>query len=72
MTELSEMSKNLSSITVDSQNRDSSAKHKNAETAMEEKWKAVARKVDFHCMVAYITIMILLHVAIALVVAYGA
>ena len=39
---------------------------------MEEKWKSVARKVDFHCMFAYISLMVLFHVVIALVVAFGA
>jgi len=72
MFELSEISKKLSSITTHNNTKDSSAKHKDAEIAMEEKWKSVARKVDFHCMIAYLTLMLLFHVVIALVVVLGA
>ena len=72
MGEMLAMSKNLSSIAAHSNTSDSAAKHKNAEVVMEEKWKSVARIVDFHCMVAYITLMLLFHLVIGLVVAFGA
>ena len=72
MSELSEIAKNLTSLTSHSNTRDSTEKHKSAEVAMEEKWKSVARKVDFHCMIAYISLMVIFHVVIALVVVFGA
>ena len=70
--ELTGMSKELTSLTSHFRTSAWATKNRNAEIAMEEKWKSVARKVDFHCMFAYISLMVLFHVVIALVVAFGA
>ena len=70
--ELSGMSKDLASLSDHFKSCAWATKNRDSEIAMEEKWKSVARKVDFHCMFAYVLLMVFFHAVIALVIALGA
>ena len=69
--EVSDIAKNISTLSEHSGTFSSGAKTKTAEIVMEEKYRNVARKVDFRCMIIYVTLMILFHIVIATVVVLG-
>ena len=70
-TGLSNLTLHVSTLVSNSEMSSSQMRQDAAETAMEEKWKSVARKVDYHCMIMYICLMFFFHVLIAFVVIFN-
>ena len=72
MNEIMKITSDLSSLLAYTKSDKCQSEENECEVATEEKWRSVARKVDYHCMILYITLMLLFHVIIAFIVAFGA
>lgn len=69
--ELFQIGHNVSALIKHAEAHYNVIKNDNVESAMEEKWRWVARKVDMTCMALYIGLLIIFHIGIAMAIFLG-